>query len=397
MSASVLGNWEARSPVPVARSGATAVTIEDTIYVIGGRNNQNGVLSRVDVYYPLTDTWDELKVPPLNSARSNAAAIVYNNHIYVLGGRDDDNVLNSAEVYNPSENEWEYVQNLRNAREGAFVLNYKNRLHVFGGATESGNLVDDVEWYEPGEDEWYDADFEFDPPRVSAFSFVNADTVFIFGGFYFSPLKSSLKLSPDTLWYEGPSMNEAKGAGSTAVVGENVYFIGGESNQSVTSQVERYNFITKNIVFDLNLTTARAGHACTVHNGTIYVFGGYGENPANILSSVEAYNPTISSIMHNKINQEPTHIELFPNFPNPFNGSTQIRFALRYSEFVNLSVFDVSGRQVAEILNKKLAAGYYNITWHGDSRFRNTSASNIYFVVLRTLNSLLAQKVIYLK
>ncbi len=51
------------------------------------------------------------------------------------------------------------------------------------------------------------------------------------------------------------------------------------------------------------------------------------------------------------------------NYPNPFNPSTQIQFSIPESEWVTLSVFDVIGRKVAEIVNSRLQAGSYNIAF----------------------------------
>ncbi|MBS1516371.1 MAG: T9SS type A sorting domain-containing protein [Bacteroidetes bacterium] len=74
----------------------------------------------------------------------------------------------------------------------------------------------------------------------------------------------------------------------------------------------------------------------------------------------------------------PASIELFQNYPNPFNGTTKIKFNTNASVFVNLSVFDISGRKVFEAVNESLPAGYY-------SRTISTIAlpSGIYFYTLK--------------
>ena len=48
---------------------------------------------------------------------------------------------------------------------------------------------------------------------------------------------------------------------------------------------------------------------------------------------------------------QPSEIVLYQNYPNPFNPSTQISFALPVSEHVELSIYNVSGQKVAELLN----------------------------------------------
>ncbi|MFA5010683.1 MAG: T9SS type A sorting domain-containing protein [Ignavibacteria bacterium] len=55
----------------------------------------------------------------------------------------------------------------------------------------------------------------------------------------------------------------------------------------------------------------------------------------------------------------PTVFRMNQNYPNPFNPSTKINFALPKSSFVSLKVFDVTGREVATLINGNLNVGTY--------------------------------------
>ena len=55
--------------------------------------------------------------------------------------------------------------------------------------------------------------------------------------------------------------------------------------------------------------------------------------------------------------------KLDQNYPNPFNPTTQLRFSIANSEFVNLSVYNSLGEQVTELLNESMPAGEYSITF----------------------------------
>ena len=66
------------------------------------------------------------------------------------------------------------------------------------------------------------------------------------------------------------------------------------------------------------------------------------------------------------------------SYPNPFNPSTTIEFALSKSAFVTLRVYDLLGRKVGELVNEKLAPGNY--TTHWDAR---GLASGVYFYRLQ--------------
>jgi gluconolactonase len=56
--------------------------------------------------------------------------------------------------------------------------------------------------------------------------------------------------------------------------------------------------------------------------------------------------------------------ELFPNYPNPFNPSTKIRYSLSKSSDVKLSIFSILGQEVATIVNKYQPSGSYEETFN---------------------------------
>jgi len=70
---------------------------------------------------------------------------------------------------------------------------------------------------------------------------------------------------------------------------------------------------------------------------------------------------------------KPTSFALHPNHPNPFNPSTQIRFDLPEASNVSLIIYDVLGRQVAELANGPYEGGYHSVTWNASN-----AASGIY-------------------
>jgi hypothetical protein len=51
------------------------------------------------------------------------------------------------------------------------------------------------------------------------------------------------------------------------------------------------------------------------------------------------------------------------NYPNPFNPTTNISFSLKESGFVTLSVYNVLGEKITDIINNKLNSGKYTITF----------------------------------
>ncbi|MFA4818833.1 MAG: T9SS type A sorting domain-containing protein [Patescibacteria group bacterium] len=60
----------------------------------------------------------------------------------------------------------------------------------------------------------------------------------------------------------------------------------------------------------------------------------------------------------------PTRYSLSQNYPNPFNPATTIRFGLPNSEYVNLIVYDLLGREVATLINESKLAGYHTVEFN---------------------------------
>jgi hypothetical protein len=67
------------------------------------------------------------------------------------------------------------------------------------------------------------------------------------------------------------------------------------------------------------------------------------------------------------INNSPESFELLDNYPNPFNPSTTIRFSIPDKSFVTLKVYDMLGREVAELINDELETGNFEKTFEANN------------------------------
>ena len=72
------------------------------------------------------------------------------------------------------------------------------------------------------------------------------------------------------------------------------------------------------------------------------------------------------------------NFQLFQNYPNPFNPTTNIKFELKENSHVTLSVYNVIGQKVAEIINSELSAGVHNAIFNAAG-----FSSGIYFYKLK--------------
>ena len=72
--------------------------------------------------------------------------------------------------------------------------------------------------------------------------------------------------------------------------------------------------------------------------------------------------------------------------PNPFNAKTVISYEIRDAGFVELKVFDITGREVASLVNGHLSLGYHEVVWDAEGM-----ASGVYFVRLELQSAGTAQ------
>ena len=61
----------------------------------------------------------------------------------------------------------------------------------------------------------------------------------------------------------------------------------------------------------------------------------------------------------------PTVYELFQNYPNPFNPETRIRYALPERASVHMTVYDVTGKEVATVVQGEQAGGMHEVRFSG--------------------------------
>ena len=93
----------------------------------------------------------------------------------------------------------------------------------------------------------------------------------------------------------------------------------------------------------------------------------------------------------------PSTFALGNNYPNPFNPSTAIQYTLPTAGNVRLRVFDVSGREVAVLVNGVQSAGSHVVNWHGTDDAGRTLASGAYFYTLESLGQQITRRMVLLK
>ncbi len=119
-------------------------------------------------------------------------------------------------------------------------------------------------------------------------------------------------------------------------------------------------------------------------NGDIFEFSfktdgvGSGITRDYIIQAVGRYIPDYS-VFGNLI---PTEFQLYSNYPNPFNPTTNIDFYLPQASDVKLDIYNILGQRVTRLIEGKVDAGMNTITWNSTDQNGNQVASGVYFYKL---------------
>lgn len=79
----------------------------------------------------------------------------------------------------------------------------------------------------------------------------------------------------------------------------------------------------------------------------------------------------------------PSRFALHPNYPNPFNSGTAIRFDLARASAVELEVFDLLGQQIRTLISALLPAGTHSSVWDGCDEEGRAAGSGVYLCRLQ--------------
>jgi len=88
----------------------------------------------------------------------------------------------------------------------------------------------------------------------------------------------------------------------------------------------------------------------------------------------------------------PYQISLLPNYPNPFNPTTTIRFFASSASNITLNIYDINGRIIVTKSLKLSSSGYYETSWNA-----SPFPSGVYFIQLDSRKNIQTQKALFVK
>ncbi len=135
--------------------------------------------------------------------------------------------------------------------------------------------------------------------------------------------------------------------------------------------------------------------------GYFHIKGYLGQTASDHLKHLYAMNIMLEyavnllDTLYTGINYTPiknNKIFLYPNYPNPFNGSTIIEYYLPENDIVKIDLFDCTGQKIEQLLNNSQTAGYHQINWSPVNY-----SSGIYFCQILTNNHIQTRQMILLR
>ena len=95
--------------------------------------------------------------------------------------------------------------------------------------------------------------------------------------------------------------------------------------------------------------------------------------------------------------QLPHILVLYPNYPNPFNPVTTLRYDLPEQTHVNITVYDMLGRQVKTLINHTQDAGYKSVIWNATNDYGKPVSAGIYLYQIQAGDYISTKKMVLLK
>jgi len=236
--------WTVLANLPHALSGMAAIQYENTIYIIGGQE-QDKISGELLRYNADSDTWSAMAAKPTSVYAVHAGVI--GEKIYLPGGVGaDGQPVNTLEVYNPRTDVWSQAASLPEPLSDYALAAFEGQLFLFGG-WNGNEYIDRVYVYNPAEDRWAERK-PMDKVLGGAVAVVSGSKIYLIGGIDGNQTSSAMRvyfpnreISGESAW-ESRSNMPATPIGSGAVAMVNSIYALGDSSDAATGSFKIFRF-----------------------------------------------------------------------------------------------------------------------------------------------------------
>jgi len=110
-----------------------------------------------------------------------------------------------------------------------------------------------------------------------------------------------------------------------------------------------------------------------------------------------SFSPSNSVGVDNRSETLPQRFALEQNFPNPFNPITTLRYELPEDSFVDVTVYDMLGNVVSNLVNANQSSGYKSVQWNATNNQGQPVSAGVYLYKIQAGDFVDTKKMILLK
>jgi len=93
----------------------------------------------------------------------------------------------------------------------------------------------------------------------------------------------------------------------------------------------------------------------------------------------------------------PKSFALHQNYPNPFNPQTIIRYDLPVASNVKITIYNILGQRVNDLVDHQQPPGFHQVTWGGQNNQSKPVASGVYFYRIETEGFTQSKKMVLIR
>jgi hypothetical protein len=104
-----------------------------------------------------------------------------------------------------------------------------------------------------------------------------------------------------------------------------------------------------------------------------------------------------ASTLFNQAETVPVYFNVVQNFPNPFNPITTLKYDLFEDSFVDITIYDMLGNVVNNLVNRNQRRGYKSVQWNATNNLGQPVSTGLYFYTIQAGDFIQTKKMLLLK
>jgi len=152
------------------------------------------------------------------------------------------------------------------------------------------------------------------------------------------------------------------------------------------------NYLSTGAVYGDDMTTEAVDGALQ-NEALVFIYNDYASDPVSISFTGNMELAKVDLVFRNT----PETFTLHQNFPNPFNPITTLRYDLPSDALVTLTVFDMLGKEITQLVNTIQQAGFKSVQWDATDSLGRPVSAGVYLYQIQAGDFIQTKKMVLLK